>query len=304
MVKTVLIVGGSGFLGTSLALKLREGYKVFTTYDSHPIRIRGVTSIPMRLGNRSAGKQIVSLTRPEVIIFAAGSNDADLAERYVKECETVHTTGAGGVALASQVQSSKMIFLSNAQVFDGRKGNYHEQDVVLPSSMLGKCKLGGENFVRGKAVNYLVLRLSPILGPGNGTRMTLFDRLRIALGRKQRIVLPNDELYNFAPVSQFTDMLIGLIESGPRNKVLHYGGLTKLTHFQLGVEFAKRFGFDPALVVPGQTARKTVSRIDDADHRFRDYSLNSTQLVEMLKIKPLLLQESFDLIEQDLVAKL
>ena len=49
--KSVLIVGGSGFVGTHLALKLRDAYKVFATYQKHPIRMRGVTCIPFDADN-------------------------------------------------------------------------------------------------------------------------------------------------------------------------------------------------------------------------------------------------------------
>ena len=41
--KAILIIGGSGFVGTHLALKLREGYKVFATYHTKRFAIPGVT---------------------------------------------------------------------------------------------------------------------------------------------------------------------------------------------------------------------------------------------------------------------
>jgi hypothetical protein len=72
----------------------------------------------------------------------------------------------------------------------------------------------------------------------------------------------------------------------------------------VGRQFAERFGYDPGLVIPGQSRRRTLSRIDDSEARVRDYSLNATQLVETLKVKPLLLEESFDLIEKELVPSL
>ena len=300
MIRTVLIIGGSGAIGTHLALKFREGYKVFATYNDHPTVIPGVTTIPMRLANRSAGKQVLTLVRPDFIVYAAGHHQIEWAERNARESERAHTAGAGAVSMVSGLAPARLIYLSSSYVFDGVRGNYHEQDTVLPHTMLGKCKLGGENYVRGKSVNHVVLRLGQVLGRGNGIRSTFFDELRIRLGRGERFQLPQNEIHSYVPIWGVIDVVSRLIEGGPKNKILHYGGLTKLSAFDLGRRFAKRFGFDPALITPKLVSLGRRMQ-DESDAKTYDFSLNSSQLIESLKIKPLLLEESFDLIEQKLV---
>lgn len=291
--KSVLIIGGSGFVGTQLALRLREQYKVFVTYHSRPVRIPGVTALPLAADNRNWAKRVAYTAKPDAIIFAAGSNDSALADADPRAAEHIHVGGPATIADAADILQPKFIYLSNCFVFDGSRGNYHETDTVLPSTALGKSKLGGENFIRGRSLNYLIVRSSPLIGRGNGLRRSFFDRLRCALDRRERIELPNHEIHSFAPISGLADMLVRVIEGGARNRVLHYGGLTKLTHYEWAARFAQRFGFDPQLVVP---ARANGSK--------RDYSLNSTQSIQTLKIKPLLMEECFDLIDQELVPPL
>lgn len=288
--KTVLIIGGSGFLGSLIALRLREGYKVFATHHEHRIRIPGVTFIPLHLANRNWSKQILAVTKPDVIIFAAGSNDPLWAEENMREAERIHVAGPGSVTMISESQP-KFIYLSSCYLFDGNRGNYHETDVVLPALTLGKLKLGGENFIRGKSVNYNIVRLCPLYGRGTGIRLSFLDRLRMQLDRKQRIELSGSELHAFAPASGAVDLIVRLVDGGPKNKILHYGGLTKVSYADFARKFAARFGYDSDLIVETKTRSS----------QLLDYSLNSTYVTQNLKVQPLLLEEGFDLIEKQLV---
>ena len=135
--------------------------------------------------------------------------------------------------------------------------------------------------------------------------MTYLDQLRIRLARNQRIECPTKELYSFAPISGFADLVERVIENGERNKIYHYGGLTKVTYFELAKAFAKRFGYDTGLVY-GKQAAVVGTRFDSSGIEVpkSDFSLNSSALVNALKIKPFLLEESLDLLDKQLIPHL
>ena len=292
--KTILLVGGSGFVGSQLALRLRDHHKVFATHLFQQVPLRGVTPLQFDANKREQVKRLVYRVEPDVIIYAAGSNRPDLAEAAMKETERVHSAGAISVSTVSDILQPKFIHLSNSFVFDGRKGNYHENDVSLPSSTLGKCKLGAENFLRGKSLNHIIVRSSPLVGRGNPSHLSFVDRLRINLSNGERITMPGDELHSFALVSQFCDLIARLIEGSIRNKIIHFGGLTKVSHLEFARLFAKRFGFNPDLISDRGTGMSSTPTFD--------YSLNSSFISEELKIQPLLLEQSFDLFEKEFVA--
>lgn len=294
--KAVLIIGGSGFIGTHLATRLRDGYKVFATYDRHQVAIPGVTFLPFDVENRAWVKRVVSITQPDVVIYAAGQNDVGWADANPRDAEHVHTGGAATVSNVADIMQPKFIYLSNCYAFDGGRGNYHETDVALPTSVLGKVKLSGENFIRGKSLNYVIIRSSPLYGRGNGRNLSFMDRLRMSLDRGEKIELNANELHSFAPVDGLTTLVAKLVDTGLRNKFVHYGGLTKVTQLEFAKLFAKRFGYDPNLV--------TAARPKHGSGELLDYSLNSTQMAEVLKIQPLLLEQGFDLLEKDLVPRL
>jgi dTDP-4-dehydrorhamnose reductase len=308
--KAILIVGGSGTIGTQLALELRDSHRVYATYLKNPMRIDGVTPLPLSLADRTWCKRITYTFHPEVIIYCAGSNDPDFAGRNERFAELAHSSGPASLLGTTDYGAPKFIYLSSSYVFDGGRGNYHEADVVLPSSSLGKYKVGGENYIRGKSVNYVIVRSGPIITQGNGYKRTFLDRLLQSLQRGERLTLPSNDLYSFTHIQTLRTLISRLVDAGVRNKIVHCTGLARISYYDFGRLFAERFGFDPSLITPSggivqgaaggyQGGKATLS----AAPQNLDFSLNGSLAVEMLKLKPLLLEESFDLIEKDLVRR-
>lgn len=254
------------------------------------MNLEGITPIPLSLGNRNWVKRVVYTLQPDVIIYAAGDPNVDHAEKNPQEVELTQTQAPGMVTAVSEIFQPKIIFMSSCHVYDGSKGNYREGDIVIPTNALGKAKVAGENFVRGKSINWTIVRSSPLYGFGAGYQPSFLDRLRRSLVRGERIDLPSNELHSFAPVQALVELVEKLIEGGGRNKILHYGGLTKLTYGEFARLFAKRFGYDPELITS-----------EDAVEPF-DLSLNSSVAADSLKIEPLLLEKGFDLIEKELIS--
>jgi dTDP-4-dehydrorhamnose reductase len=290
-VRSVLIVGGSGFVGTQLALQLRESFKVFATHYRNPIKIRGVTSLPLNVDNRNWIKTMINRVQPDVIIYAITSGaNADGAK--------THITGVANVMSISDILQPLTIYLSNAYVFDGKKGNYKEPDLLLPQNLVGKTKYESENLVRAKSINSVILRSSPLLGRGNGYHFSLLDYLRVSLDRGRPVTLPDLEAHSFVSSEQFTDLVEKIIRSGMKNKTVHLGGRTKLTPFQLGKLFARHMHYDENLIMPAVIAGNAPPK----KGAHLDYSLNSGWAIENLKIQPLLLEQSFDLVQKKLIA--
>ncbi|MBN21571.1 MAG: hypothetical protein CL678_09820 [Bdellovibrionaceae bacterium] len=293
--KAVLIIGGSGFVGSHLARRLRNKYKVFATYYQHQIRIPEVTMLPLDVTERNWIKRVIYGIQPDVIIYAAGKNNPQWADDHSRDAEQIHTNGAASVSTVASILQPRMIYLSNSHVFDGSRGNYKEEDVILPHSPLGKMKVSGENYIRTRSLNYIILRSGPLLGIGNGIEMTLIDRLRIALSKGKKLELSPYDFQSYTSIYGIIDLIEKLIEGGPRNKVLHYGGLNKLSEYELGIEFAKYFGYDPSIILEKRYAG------EENDLYYSDYSLNFTQAISTLKAQPFFLKQCFDLIKQNFV---
>jgi dTDP-4-dehydrorhamnose reductase len=301
-IKSVLIAGGSGFLGAQLALKLREQYKVFALYWSHPLKTKGVTYLPCNLDNRDWVKRIVTMVQPDIVIYVAGNHNREWTELNTRDAERLHATGAATVMSTTEIMQPRFIYVSSSYVYDGLRGNYHEVDIALPGNALGKISLAAENGVRGKSLNYILLRSSPVIGRSHGVNLSFLDRIRMALDRKTKLQLNAKETHSFVHIDTLCDLVGRLINSPIKNKVIHCGGLTKVTSLEFGRMFAKKFGYDPELLIPRQGGAQIKAGLSDRSHY--DFSLNSSQAIDLLKLKPLLLEESFDLIQKKLISNL
>jgi dTDP-4-dehydrorhamnose reductase len=299
--RSVLILGGSGYLGTHLALKLRDEFKVFATYNQNKIKIPGVTLLPFEINNRSWTKRLVYTSRPDILIYIAGNNSVEWADKNAQEAELVHSIGVAAVAHYTDIIQPRFIYISNPYVFDGFRGNYHEEDTVLPGTVLGRVKNGGENVVRSRCLNYVILRTSPLIGRGNGINLSLLDQWRMKLDRNEKFEVGFQEVHSFSHVEGFCDTVSRIINSGIKNRVVHYGGLTKMSQLELAQTFAKRFGYNPHHIIAKRFKHRKTGISEDF---IFDFSLNSTYAVQTLKVKPLLLEESFDLVEKQLVPRL
>jgi nucleoside-diphosphate-sugar epimerase len=266
MVKSVLIVGGSGFVGTHLALRLRDSYKVFVTYATRPITIPGCTCLPM-----SVEKQVLAMTKPEMIVYAPGERPKS-DKRDLNALEAIHAKGVVNVLDCSEMLQPRFVYLSNAYVFDGEKGNFRENELTVPVYPVGKAKASAENFVRAKSLHSIIVRSSPLLGRGTGLNFSFIDTLRMSLEILNRPTL--------------------------KTKTLHYGGLSKLSYADFARAFAARYGYDSKLIVGTSTLPLTIKKSE-----LLDFSLNSSMAIDQLKIKPFFLEQSLDLLEKELVAR-
>ncbi len=292
-----MIIGGSGFLGTHLAISLRDQYKVIATYHHHKITIPGVSCFPIDLNNKPWVKRLIYTHRPDVIIYISGNNSLDWCDINPRSAERVHSFGVANITAHIDIIQPKFIYVSNSYVFDGFRGNYKETDTLLPGTVLGRVKTGGENVVRSRCLNYMIVRASPLLGRGNGLNLSFLDTLRLKLDNKERIEAATNEIHSFAPVAGFVDLVGHLIESGVRNKTLHYGGLTKISQYDFSKLYANHFHHDISLVTPRRSKYKKDNK-EVSDEFIFDFTLNSSNAIESMKIKAYTIHETLAMLEK------
>jgi UDP-glucose 4-epimerase len=103
MKKTMLITGGTGFLGRQLALTLREQYDIVLTgrnnkQNQYAGQKTGCKVMPLDVTNIESVRDAVVETRPDIIIHAAATKFVDLSEKFPMECVDVNVVGSQNVA--------------------------------------------------------------------------------------------------------------------------------------------------------------------------------------------------------------
>ncbi len=103
MKKTILITGGSGFLGRNLAVKLKNDYTVILGARNNKQNFQaknttGVEAVPMDVSNIESVRDVVRRYKPDIIIHAAATKFVDLSEKFPLETIDVNVLGSQNIA--------------------------------------------------------------------------------------------------------------------------------------------------------------------------------------------------------------
>ncbi|WP_299457615.1 UDP-N-acetylglucosamine 4,6-dehydratase [uncultured Microscilla sp.] len=114
MKKTLLITGGTGFLGKRLALALKDEYKVVLTGRNNKQNLlakkfTGCEVAPMDISSIESVRDTFREFKPHVVIHAAATKFVDLAEKYPMECIDVNVVGSQNVARMAIDQNVEVV---------------------------------------------------------------------------------------------------------------------------------------------------------------------------------------------------
>ena len=146
MLKNIVVTGGSGRFAKELK-KIRCKYK-FTFRSKKQFDILSVSSIKKNIKN----------FRPDCCLHLAGlSRPMSIHSRDIRRSIDLNIIGTANLVKACSEKNVKIIFFSTNYVYPGKKGNYNEQDALLPWNNYGWSKLGAESAVQ-MYKNSLIIR--------------------------------------------------------------------------------------------------------------------------------------------------
>jgi UDP-N-acetylglucosamine 4,6-dehydratase/5-epimerase len=103
MNKTMLITGGTGFLGKRLGLALKRQFNVVLAgrnnkQNKAAKEFTGCMVLPMDVAQIEAVRDVFCEIKPHIVIHAAATKFVDLAERQPMECIDVNVVGSQNIA--------------------------------------------------------------------------------------------------------------------------------------------------------------------------------------------------------------
>lgn len=160
---SIWIAGANGKIGSALCqhLKTTDFFRVVTTDKDLDIL------------DAQAVSDFANMNRPAVVINCVGMSDEKECEENMVEAFRVNALGARNLAVATRSINAKIIHLSTDDVFSGlKKDRLTEFDVPMPTSVYGKSKLAGENYVRELNPKHLIVRSSWIYAEAENDFLT------------------------------------------------------------------------------------------------------------------------------------
>ena len=144
----ILVLGGSGLIG-NFFIHNSINHEIITTFNKTKINASNAISKKINLPEDWAKLQDLILEeKPDVVLNSMAFSNIDFCEINKEEVYALHVKITEKItALCSKI-NSKIVFLSTDYVFDGKKGNYTENDETNPINYYGHSKDLAEKILR------------------------------------------------------------------------------------------------------------------------------------------------------------
>ncbi len=190
----IVVTGTNGQLGSALVSLLEnEG--------DHAVA--QISRESCDISDRVMVRRFINSFQPDVVLHAAAYTYVDQAEHEPEAAYKVNALGTQNIALACGQTGAAMLYVSTNCVYDGLKPTpYYEYDLPNPTSVYGRSKLAGEEYVKTLLNRYYIVRTSWVFGEKPTAGKINFVRRMLQLGDERGAVsVVDDEISNptFAP---------------------------------------------------------------------------------------------------------
>ena len=142
----ILVTGGDGRFAKELK-KLKTKYN-FVFRNKKQLNILSLKSI----------KKEINKFKPKILLHLAGlSRPMNIHEKKLNKSIDLNIIGTANLVKVCNIKKVKIIFFSTSYVYPGLKGNYKENDPLLPWNNYGWSKLGAESSIQ-MYKNSLIIR--------------------------------------------------------------------------------------------------------------------------------------------------
>jgi dTDP-4-dehydrorhamnose reductase len=264
---TVWITGAGGLIGSNL---------VATAARFAPgVQVVGLTRPHLDLLNPIAVQALFQKHPPSGIIHCAAMSKSAECQAHPDPARRINVETTA--RLAELAADMPFIFLSTDLVFDGRKGNYSETDVVNPLSVYGETKVAAERIVLTNP-RHTVIRTSLNGGTSPTGDRGFNEQLRLAWQAGQQPGLFGDEFRS--PISAaVTARATWELLTQRRTGLFHVAGAERLSRVAMGELLAARWPqLNPRFKIGSLRDYRGVPRAPDT-------SLNSAKAQELLSFR-------------------
>ncbi|MGW8570937.1 SDR family oxidoreductase [Streptomyces niveus] len=242
---TILIIGGSGFLGTELVRQATAAdHATAASFATSPGSAAGVAWHALDLRDPERVEAVVAETAPRLVINAT-SGGPDWA---------VTAEGPVRLAMAAAKYGCRLVHVSSDAVFSGTRVHYDESCLPDPVTPYGAAKAAAETGIRLTHPAAVIARTSLIIGDRKSTHVRMVHDL--AAGTRSGVLFTDDIR---CPV-HVADLAAALLElaSGEASGVHHLAGADAMSRHELGILIAERDGLDASRLLSGLRADSTL----------------------------------------------
>ena len=242
----ILVLGGSGLVGDHFITNSKSN-DFITTYRNNVTNFPNIISVKINLPQDWPKlEELILKEKPDIVLNSIAYSNSDFCETNREETYMLHVKISEKITTICSKINSKIVFLSTDYVFDGKKGNYAENDKTNPINYYGHTKDLAEKIIL-KNENNLVLRTAMVYGLSSKVR---FLRYVIENLKKDQEINTYNDIFNSATLlGDLTNGISKAIELDASG-IYHIVGSSCVSRFDFAKTVAKVFDFNENLVKP------------------------------------------------------
>jgi len=277
--KKILVLGGSGLVGSVFSRFSEKYYDLHLTYNTNSINDLKINSTKINVSTQiSELKKLILDVSPDVIINTIAHSSVDLCETNHADADLLHVTIPKKILEFSSEIGSKLIYFSTDAVFPGELNKkYTETDLPSPVNYYGQTKLDAEKAILNHSNRNIVLRTAVIYGKHERSRFTNWILSSL---KNNKMVDPFIDQFNSPTlVDDIAKILIRIIDDNISG-LYHAAGPTCLNRYDFAQLLSKHSKLNSELIKP-------VTKNEKKQLAPRPIStcLDSSKLENILKIK-------------------
>lgn len=238
--RRVMIIGASGYLGSALAMGLRDDFEIFATYHKSSFWMEGTHSFKL---DCLAGNDIltnIQRYQPDIVIYCAALASATMCQENPMIADALNSRA---MALFFKVlpRPIPFVYISCDQVFSA-PGNdlnfrFNEEDDPNPTNELTESKIRGEGLVLNHNRLTYVMRIARLYGERLGApqrpRESWVQRLLEQSQKGERITAVEDQWRSTAYIGDVVRAMRKFLIRAPLSSTLfHLGAGDAQTEFE------------------------------------------------------------------------
>ncbi|PKP60162.1 MAG: dTDP-4-dehydrorhamnose reductase [Candidatus Altiarchaeales archaeon HGW-Altiarchaeales-2] len=284
---TILITGGSGLLGGNLTKLAVDKFKeVYTIYNKNPIKIENSIDICADITDEVEINKLIRNLSPEFIVHCAALTNVDYCEGHHKEAYEINVKGTENLAKFAEDVGAVFIYISTDSVFDGKKGQYTENDQPNPINYYGVTKLEGEKALKKYNIDSTIIRTNIYGWNIRNNKYSLAEWVIDGLKKKVRPSLFNDVFFSPILVNNLAECIFEVCERNLKG-IFNIAGSERCSKLDFGLKLADVFNLDKSYILP----MSIDNYIGLNAPRPKDMSLDVTKAKKTLNTKLLNVEE-------------
>lgn len=281
--ESLLITGGSGFVGKNLASFFAPRCSVVTTHFQHP-PAHTTKSFQLDVTRSDSVFSIFDRVGPTAVIHVAGNKNIRSCEDHPQEAHRINALGTQNVARACRQFGAHLTYLSTDLVFEGVRGDYKENELPQPVSAYGRSKLQGERFAQEELTDVAICRSGGIYG--KGSPLLGWFLAEINAGRTVECFV---DVFNTPTYAENLAEMIDKVISNRLGGVFHTVGRDRVSRFEFFQAYVSSLGLESDLLSPA-----SIAQMKDGLLLQPDSSLSSKQTSAQFEISFNSVIEGFD----------